>query len=49
MPGSSTSCAEILLFFETHYGDQTHRYYEQRSYDNIIQPDLFPPTEDPPF
>lgn len=40
---------ELLLLFETHYGDQIHRYYEDRSYDNIIQPDPSPSIDDPPF
>lgn len=38
----------IILNFETHYGGEIHRYYEQRSRHNIIQPDPPEPT-DPPF
>lgn len=38
----------IVLRFETHYGGEIHRYYEQRSCHNIIKPDP-PEPADPPF
>lgn len=38
----------IVLRFETLYGGEIHRYYEQRSCHNIIEPDPPEPTE-PPF
>ena len=39
---------DIVLRFESYYGGQIHRYYEQRSCHNIIQ---HQPSEttDPPF
>lgn len=42
---------QFLLLFESHYGSQIHRFYEQRSYDNLVHPDTHPrpPPDDPPF
>jgi hypothetical protein len=40
---------EILDLFEAHYSDQIHRFYEDRSFDNIVQFNSQVPTEDPPF
>ena len=39
----------FLELFEARYGDQIHRYYDERSAHSIIGPD--PPTriDDPPF
>ena len=39
----------ILDLFEARYGDQIHRYYEDRSAHNILRSDPLPPTDDPPF
>ena len=39
----------ILDLFETHYGSQIHRFYEDRSFDNIVKPNPRNPTDDPPF
>ena len=45
--------AHVLDLFESRYGDQIHRYYEQRSQHNMTQPDLpfagDDPGDDPPF
>ena len=38
----------IVLRFEAHYGGEIHRYYEQRSRHNLIEPDPSEPL-DPPF
>jgi hypothetical protein len=35
--------------FEARYGDQIHRYYDERSAHNMIQSDPLPDTDDPPF
>lgn len=55
-PLSDEAAVEILDFlqvfmtdFETRYGNQIRRYYDQRSRDNIIQEYPSEPTDDPPF
>lgn len=40
---------EIPNLFEPHYGDQTHRFYQDRSSDNIIPHGPPIPFDDPPF
>ena len=40
---------EILALFETHYGGQIHRFYEDRSFKNVVQFNQQTPTDDPPF
>jgi hypothetical protein len=35
--------------FEARYGDQIHRYYDDRSSHNVIQPNPPPNIDDPPF
>ena len=42
---------EFILLFESHYFGQIHRFYQQRSHDNLVQPDVDPPpaSDDPPF
>lgn len=40
---------EVLTVFESRYADQIHRYYEDRSRHNLIEPDQHRPAEDPPF
>lgn len=39
----------VLDLFEARYGDQIHRYYDERSVHNMIQSDPSPDTDDPPF
>ena len=39
----------LLDLFEARYGDQIHRYYDDRSAHNMIRPDPLPSTDDPPF
>ena len=39
----------FLDLFEARYGDQIHRYYDERSAHSMIQPDPLPSTDDPPF
>lgn len=39
----------FLDLFEARYGDQIHRYHEERSAHNMIQYDPLPDTDDPPF
>lgn len=39
----------ILTVFESRYGEQIHRYYDDRSQHNLIEPDRNLPTDDPPF
>ena len=39
----------FLDLFEARYGDQIHRYYEQRSAHNIVSDDPAPIVDDPPF
>ena len=41
--------AHFLDLFEARYGDQIHRYYDDRSAHNMIRPDPLPSTDDPPF
>jgi hypothetical protein len=41
--------AHFLDLFEGRYGDQIHRYYDDRSSHNMISPDPLPSTDDPPF
>lgn len=41
--------AHILDLFEAQYGDQIHRFYEDRSRHNMIAPAPPTPGEDPPF
>lgn len=40
---------DFLRLFESHYGSQIHRHYQDRSYHNRIQPDLPLQTDEPPF
>ncbi len=40
---------ELVLRFEARYGDQVHRYYQERSRDCLIGPDPPTPTDEPPF
>jgi hypothetical protein len=39
----------FLDLFEARYGDQIHRYYEDRSANNIVGPEPMPDVDDPPF
>ena len=39
----------FLDLFEARYGDQIHRYYDERSAHNMIQTDPLSSTDDPPF
>ncbi|CAM4016409.1 hypothetical protein [Roseateles saccharophilus] len=39
----------VLDLFEARYGDQIHRYYDERSAHNIVAPDPPPSLDDPPF
>jgi hypothetical protein len=41
--------AHFLDLFEARYGDQIHRYYEDRSAHNIVGSELVPDLDDPPF
>ena len=41
--------AHFLDLFEARYGDQIHRYYEDRSAYNIVKPEPMPDIDDPPF
>lgn len=57
LPPLSDQCAveildflyDILTVFESRYGDQIRRYYDDRSRHNPIEPDQNRPTDDPPF
>ena len=40
---------QFLDFFEARYGDQIHRYYEERSQNNLIEPHWHSDIDDPPF
>ena len=40
---------DILHLFETHYGQQIHRFYEDRSHHNLVHPDPHKSTDNPPF
>lgn len=55
-PLSDEAVGEILDFLhhlvtvlESHYGDQIHRYYDERSRHNLIEPDRNLTADDPPF
>ena len=39
----------FLDLFEARYGDQIHRYYDDRAEHNMIGPEPPPITDDPPF
>jgi hypothetical protein len=39
----------FLDLFEARYGDQIHRYYEDRSAHNIVDSEPIPDIDDPPF
>ncbi len=41
--------AHFLDLFEARYGDQIHRYYEDRSAHNIVGSEPMPDIDDPPF
>jgi hypothetical protein len=41
--------AHFLDLFEARYGDQIHRYYDERSAHNMVGPDLPTRIDDPPF
>ena len=41
--------AHFLDLFEAHYGDQIHRYYDDRSAHSMIGPKPSPNIDDPPF
>ena len=42
---------DFLQIFESHYGAQIHRFYEDRSFANLVHPNPLarPPDHDPPF
>ena len=42
---------DFLRLFESHYGPQILRFYEDRSFDNLVHPHPHsrPPDDDPPF
>lgn len=42
---------DFLRLFESHYGAQIHRFYEDRSFDNLVHPNPHTrtPDDDPPF
>jgi len=40
---------DVLTNFESRYGDQIRRYYNDRSQHNIIEADRTLPLDDPPF
>ena len=40
---------DVLTVFESRYGDQIRRYYDDRSQHNLIETDPNLPTDDPPF
>lgn len=39
----------VLDLFEAKYGDQIHRYYDERSAHNMLGPDPPSDLDDPPF
>ncbi len=39
----------FLDLFEARYGDQIHRYYDDRSAHNIVGSEPVPDLDDPPF
>ena len=41
--------AHVLDLFEAHYGDQIHRFYEDRSRYNMLEPVPPTPGDDPLF
>ena len=41
--------AHVLDLLEARYGDQIHRYYDDRSAHNMIRPDTLTNIDDPPF
>ena len=41
--------AHFLDLFEARYGDQIHRYYEDRCANNMILTETLPNMDDPPF
>ena len=41
--------AHFLDLFEARYGDQIHRFYEDRSAHNMIDPEPTHRIDDPPF
>ena len=41
--------AHFLDLFEARYGDQIHRYYDDRSAHNIAGQEPMPNIDDPPF
>ena len=40
---------DLLTVFESRYGDQIRRYYNDRSRHNLIEPDQNRLADDPPF
>lgn len=42
---------DFLDIFEAHYGGQIRRFYEDRSFNNLVHdvPSLTTPNDDPPF
>ena len=42
---------DFLHLFESHYGAQIHRFYQDRSFDNLVHPNPHtrPADDDPPF
>ena len=40
---------DVLAVFESRYGYQIHRYYDDRSQHNLIETDRNLPLDDPPF
>ncbi len=40
---------DFLRLFESHYGAQIHRFYEDRSYKNLVHPNprTHPPDDNP--
>ena len=41
--------AHFLDLFEARYGDQIHRFYEDRSAHNVVGTEPTPNIDDPPF
>jgi hypothetical protein len=41
--------AHFLDLFEARYGDQIHRYYDERSAHKMIHSAAAPSSDDPPF
>lgn len=42
---------DFIDLFESHYAAQIHRFYEDRSFNNLVHPDPkpHPPDDDTPF